>query len=66
VIAWASTGRTTADVQEVMAIRFYQKIAEGSIPRVGDLIRDSKTVLPGGSDVRYSWALLGDPMTKVR
>jgi len=66
VIAWASTGRTTADVQEVMAIRFYQKLGEGTIPRVGDLIKDAKTALDGGSDVRLSWALLGDPMTKVR
>ena len=66
VVAWASTGLTTPDVQELMATRFYQKIGEGTIPRLGDLVKDAKTVVPGGSDVRLSWVLLGDPMMKVR
>ncbi len=66
VAAWASTGLTTADVQEIMGQRFFQKIGEGTIPRMGDLIKDAKTVIPGGTDVRLSWALLGDPMLKVR
>jgi len=66
VAAWASTGKTTADVQEVMARRFYNQVGQGNIPRVGDLIGDAKTTLGGGTDVRLSWALLGDPMLKVR
>jgi hypothetical protein len=66
VAAWASTGQTTPDVQEVMATRFYLKFGEGQIPRLGDLIRDAKSVIQGGSDVRLSWTLLGDPMLKVR
>jgi hypothetical protein len=66
VVAWASSGLTTPDLQEEMATRFYQKIAEGSIPRMGDMVRDAKTVLPERSDVRFSWVLLGDPMTVVR
>jgi hypothetical protein len=66
VAAWASTGLTTADVQEIMGQRFYQKIGDGDIPRLGDLITDAKTVIPGGMDVRLSWALIGDPMLKVR
>jgi hypothetical protein len=69
VAAWASTGLTTADVQDPMAIRFYGKLNEGTIPRLGDLIRDAKMVLDSPSypvDVRLSWALLGDPMLKVR
>ena len=66
VVAWASTGQTTADVQEVMATRFFQQLNAGNITRMGDLIKDAKTVLNGGSDVRLSWALLGDPMLKVR
>lgn len=66
VAAWASTGLTTADVQEIMGQRFFQKIGEGTLPRMGDLIKDAKTVIPGGTDVRLSWALLGDPMLKVR
>lgn len=66
VASWASTGLTTADVQEIMGQRFYQKINEGSIPRIGDLIKDAKSTIPGGTDVRLSWALFGDPMLKVR
>ena len=66
VAAWASTGQTTPDIQELMATRFYFKLGEGQIPRLGDLIRDAKSAIPGGSDVRLSWALLGDPMLKVR
>lgn len=66
VAVWASTGLTTPDVQEVMATRFYAKITEGNITRIGDLIADAKAQVVGGGDVRLSWALLGDPMLKVR
>lgn len=66
VAVWSSTGLTTPDIQEVMATRFYQQIALGNIPRLGDLIKDAKTTINGGRDVRLSWGLLGDPMLKVR
>lgn len=66
VAAWASSGKTTPDIQLVMGQRFFQQIGLGTIPRMGDLIRDAKQVVPGGSDVRFSWVLLGDPMLKVR
>jgi hypothetical protein len=49
-----------------MGKRFYNQIGLGNITRMGDLIIDAKTVVPGGSDVRESWVLLGDPMLKVR
>jgi hypothetical protein len=66
VAAWASTGKTTPDVQEIMATRFYTKLGEGNIPRLGDLINDAKAQVPAGADVRLSWALIGDPMLRVR
>jgi hypothetical protein len=66
IAVWASTGLTTPDVQEMMATRFYNRIGAGTIPRLGDLVRDAKGVLVGGEDVRNSWVLLGDPMLKVR
>lgn len=66
VIAWTSTGKTTPDVQEVMATRFYGQLTAGNLPRIGDLIKDAKTVVTGGRDVRLSWVLLGDPTLKVR
>lgn len=66
VAAWASSGETTPDVQEVMALRFYNQLGLGQITRMGDLVNDAKQTIPGGSDVRLSWALIGDPMLKVR
>lgn len=65
-MVWASTGLTTPDVQLVMASRFFNQIGAGSITRAGDLVKDAKTMVPGGLDVRLSWALIGDPMLKVR
>ena len=66
VASWASTGKTTPDVQLVLALRFYSQLSAGNITRIGDLIRDAKTQVPGGRDVLLSWALMGDPMLKVR
>lgn len=66
VAAWASTGLTTPIQQEVMATRFYNKIGTAEITRMGDLVRDAKSVVEGDADVRNSWVLLGDPMLKVR
>ncbi|MBK6721756.1 MAG: hypothetical protein IPG58_00270 [Acidobacteria bacterium] len=65
VATWASTARTTPDIQAIMALRFYGKLAEGQINRAGDLVEDAKNVIPAG-DVRFSWVLLGDPMLKMR
>jgi hypothetical protein len=64
--AWASTAETTPDIQQVMGTRFYSQVGAGQITRLGDLILDAKTVVPGGRDVRESWVLLGDPMLKMR
>lgn len=66
VAAWASSGLTTPDIQEIMATRFYNQIGAGSITRIGDLIKDAKTTINFGRDVRLSWVLLGDPTMKVR
>lgn len=64
--AWASSGTTTPDVQDVMGQRFYHQLALGNTTRMGDLIIDAKTAISGGRDVRLSWVLIGDPMLKVR
>lgn len=66
VAVWASSGETTPDIQEIMARRFFNKIGENNTMRLGDLIKDAKTTIPGGRDVRLSWALIGDPALKVR
>jgi hypothetical protein len=66
VATWASTADTTPDIQTIMGVRFYDQLASGNIVRMGDLIKDAKAAIPGGADVRLSWALLGDPMLKLR
>lgn len=66
VAAWASSGKTTPDVQEFMALRFYQQIGLGNITRLGDLIRDAKLNVTGATDARLTFLLIGDPMLKVR
>ncbi len=67
VVVWSSTGSTTPDVQEVMAKRFFNQLGNNpNMFRMGDLIKDAKSVLVGGSDVRRSWGLLGDPAFKVK
>ena len=63
---WTSTGKTTPDVQEVMATRFLNQVTVGNMTRFGDLVTDSKATIIGGRDVRLSWVLLGDPTLKLR
>jgi hypothetical protein len=66
VAAWASSGETTADVQEIMAARFFNQFGVGNIERMGDAVKDAKSVLTFGRDVRLSWVLLGDPTLRLR
>lgn len=67
VVAWASSGETTPDVQEIMATRFFTQIGNNpAMTRIGDLANDAKTTISGGRDVRLSWVLLGDPTMKVK
>lgn len=66
--SWASTSETTPDVQLLMAQRFVRKMSEpppGNLERIGDLIKDAKTVIGQGADVRLSWVLIGDPAMKT-
>jgi len=62
---WASTTETTPDYQLTMGAEFYRQIASAQHPRLGDMIRYAKLTI-AGSDVGYSWVLLGDPMLKIR
>jgi Peptidase family C25 len=66
VAAWASSGLTTPDIQEIMATRFFNQINVGNLTRIGDLIKDAKTTINSGRDVRLSWILLGDPAMKIK
>ncbi|MDQ6786786.1 MAG: C25 family cysteine peptidase [Acidobacteriota bacterium] len=66
VASWASSGLTTPDIQEIMATHFYGQIGAGNFSRLGDLVKDAKTSINGGRDVRLSWVLLGDPTLKIK
>ncbi len=66
VVAWASSGKTTADVQMLMGRQFFQQVDIGNIKRMGDLVINAKEMTPANSDVRTTWILFGDPMLKVR
>jgi len=71
VAAWSSTGETTPDVQQVLALRFYQQLGQSNITRLGDLIIDAKLYLAQHppspvDDVLNSWVLLGDPMLRIK
>lgn len=66
VATWASTTTTTPDLQLLMGDRFYNRMSAGAIHRMGDLVVDAKSVIPAGSDVGFSWVLLGDPALRVR
>ncbi len=66
VAVWASTGLTTPDIQEIMATRFFDDINSGNYARIGDVIKEAKTAIPAGRDVRLSWALIGDPTLKIK
>lgn len=65
VATWSSSTETTPDYQLTLGAEFYREIGIGDIKRMGDLVIDAKATIPG-SDVGYSWVLLGDPMLKVR
>ena len=62
---WGSTSETTPDVQLQMGLRFFQGFSLGTNRRLGDMIRDAKTVIDQGADVRLSWVLIGDPAMKM-
>lgn len=63
--AWASLTETTPDYQLALGTRFTNQIGLGNIKRIGDLVADAQSTI-AGSDVGYSWVLLGDPALKVR
>ena len=62
---WSSTTDTTPDYQLTMGLEFYRLLGTGQTLRLGDVIKQSKTTI-AGSDVGYSWVLLGDPLLKVQ
>jgi hypothetical protein len=64
-MAWSSTALTTPDIQEIMASKFFLSVGQGTFPRIGEAIRDSKLNAPN-RDVPYTWVLIGDPALKIR
>ncbi len=65
IAVFASSGLTVPSYQEALATRFYEQVGLGTIQRMGDLVIDAKTAVVGGTDVRNSYVLIGDPMLKI-
>jgi len=64
-VTFASITVTTPDESLTVGTQFYYLLGAGNIHRMGDLVRASKLGI-AGSNVGYSWEILGDPALKVR
>lgn len=64
VLVWASSGDTEPTSQEILAQTFFNALYGGSPVTAGQAARLAKAAVNG--DVRRTWILLGDPMTRVR
>jgi len=62
---WSSSGITTPDSQQQMAMGFYQKVFSQPDVMLGDAVLAAKrsNLNP---DVRRTWILLGDPTTRFK
>ena len=65
VAVWAAASDPPPDHELTLGTRFYNQIGIGQIQRMGDLVRDAKSTI-AGTNMAYSWVLLGDPMLSVR
>jgi hypothetical protein len=63
VAVWASSGMTGADGQATINREFYRRLY-GDRLTIGDAARAAKTATTD-LDIRRTWILLGDPMTRV-
>ena len=65
VAVWASTGFTETQSQFALDQEFYRQLFGDQVVRLGDAIRNAKTVT-SNSDVRRTWVLFGDPAMRMR
>ena len=62
---WASSGLTEPSDQIRANEELFRELASTDPPRLGDAMVRAKSVI-GDPDVRRTWILFGDPLTKLR
>jgi hypothetical protein len=62
---WASTGSTTPNIQEEMALVFFDLLGQGTYTRLGDATHAAK-LNATSPEVPLTWAIIGDPALKIK
>ncbi len=62
---WASTGSTTPNIQEEMALVFFDLLGQGTYTRLGDATHAAK-LNATSPEVPLTWAIIGDPSLKIK
>ncbi len=62
---WASTGSTTPNIQEEMALVFFDLLGQGTYTRLGDATHAAK-LSATSPEVPLTWAIIGDPALKIK
>lgn len=65
VAVWASSGLTEAGDQVRANEELFRQLANGDSPRLGDAMVRAKAAI-SDLDVRRTWILFGDPLTRLR
>src|SRR5215208_825134 len=65
VAVWASSGLTAPGDQIRANEELFRQLAAADSPRLGDAMVRAKSVV-GDPDVRRTWILFGDPLTRLR
>jgi Peptidase family C25 len=65
VAVWASSGLTNPDGQAVTNQELIRRLFNGTGLTIGEATIRAKAAV-GDSDVRRTWILFGDPMTKLK
>jgi hypothetical protein len=63
VAVWASSGATDPELQQALVLEFYRKLFSGQPITLGQAAAQAKLAATG--DVRRSWVLLGDSVTRL-
>jgi hypothetical protein len=62
---WSSTGSTTPNIQEEMALVFFDLLGQGTYTRLGDATHAAK-LSATSPEVPLTWAIIGDPALKIK
>jgi len=63
--SWASTGSTFPNIQQEMALVFFDLVGQGTYTRLGDATHAAK-LNATSPEVPLTWAIIGDPALKIK